>query len=190
MAFQTVVNSVIAAGVPGELGLEGPLVAQPARITSADPTQNVVGRAFSVVSGATGTPLAGDAGANPAPLVVRAGAATVTSVFAGVLANPKVYASYGTAAGGPFAPTITVPNGTQGEFVTETAGIWVELPAAAAPGDNVSYTIATGVLVTAAPGVAFPGTAATQPIGRVERFVSTGANLALISLRSGRTVNT
>lgn len=190
MAFQTVVNSTIAAGVPGELGLEGPLVAQPARITSPDAANNLIGRAYSVVSGATGTPLAGDLGANPAPLVVRAGAATVTSVFAGVLANPKTQVSYGTSAGGPFAPTFVVPNGTMGEFVTETPGIWVELPAAAAPGDNVSYTIATGALVTAAPGVAFAGTAATNPIGRVERFVSTGANLALISLAPGRTVNT
>ncbi len=183
MAFQSTVRSQIAAGVPGELYLEGPLVAQPARITSPDATNNVVGRAFSVVTGATGTPLAGDVGANPAPLVVRAGAAAVTGVFAGILANPKVYVSYGTVAEGPFAPTLTVPNGTMGEFVTETPGIWVQLPAAAAPGDNVSYTIATGALVTAAPGVAFPGTAATKPIGRVERFVSTGANLALISLR-------
>ena len=190
MAFQTSVTNVIAAGVPGELGLEGPLVAQPARITSPDATQNLIARAYSVVSGSTGTPLAGDNGANPAPLVVRAGAATVTSVFAGILANPKTQVSYGTAAGGPFAPNFTLPNGAQGEFVTETAGIWVELPAAAAPGDNVSYTIATGALVTAAPGVAFPGSAATNPIGRVERFVSTGANLALISVRAGRTIST
>lgn len=190
MAFQSTVRNQIAAGVPGELFLEGPLVAQPARITSADATQNVVGRAFTVVSGATGTPLAGDAGANPAPLVVRAGAAAVTGVFAGILANPKNYVSLGTAANGPFAPTQTVPNGTMGEFVTETAGIVVELPAASNVGDNVSFTIATGALVTAAPTVAFPGTAFTNPIGRVERFVDAAASLAVISLRVGRTVST
>lgn len=183
MAFQTSVTNVIAAGVTGELGLEGPLVSQPARLTSTDAALNVIGRAFSVVSGATGTPLAGDAGANPAPLVVRAGAATVTSIFAGILANPKAYVSYGTAAGGPFAPNFTLPNGTMVELVTDHPGVWVDLPAAANVGDNVFMVIADGTLITRARGTAAPGTALTNPIGRVERFVSTGAGGALISVR-------
>ena len=53
-----------------------------------------------------------------------------TGVFAGILANPKVYSNLGTVAGGTLAASLTLPNGVIAEFVEETAGLIVQLPAA------------------------------------------------------------
>lgn len=178
MPFQTSVSGQIGFGVVGELFLEGPLRAQPARLQSADAANNVVGRAFTVVSGGTGSWTANGDAVNPAPMVAAAGGA---GVFAGILGNPKVYVSQGTAADGTLAPTLTLPNGTMGELVQETAGIIVALGAASDVGDSVYYLTATGVLVTTAPGAAAPANSA-GPIGRVERYDATGAGLAVVSL--------
>lgn len=177
--FQSSVSPQIGIGVVGELFLEGPLVAQPARIESTAAADNVVGRAFTVVSGATASWGSADP-TNPAPLVAEAGG---DGVFAGILANPKVYAGLGTVAGGSLAPTLTLPNGTMGELVTETPGILVALPAAAAVGDSVFYLTAgtIGGLVTTAPGAVAPANSA-GPIGRVERYALTGAGTAVISV--------
>lgn len=176
--FQQTVSAQIGFGVVGELFLEGPLRAQPARLQSEDAADNVVGRAFTVVSGGTGSwGPNGDAN-NPAPLVAAAGG---DGAFAGILGNPKVYASQGTVVGGTLAPTLTLPNGTMGELVQETAGIIVTLPAAADVGDSVYFAEADGTLLTTAPGA--PAPADSQgPIGTVERYDSTGAGLAVISL--------
>lgn len=179
MPFQTSVSEFIGFGVPGEIYLDGPLRAQPVRLTTTDAANNVFGRALTVVSGATGTGAAGD-GANPAPMVAAAGG---TGRFAGILANPKEHVSYGTAAGGPFATTFALPNGTIASAVQETAGIVVTLGAASNVGDWVYFLTATGVLVTAAPNAAAPAnTNAGGPIGKVERFVNAAASLAVVSI--------
>lgn len=175
--FQSVVGAVIGFGIVGELAFEGPLTAQPGRLASGDAANNVMGRAFTVTDGGTGQPLAGDNGANPHTLVVAAGGA---GVFAGILANPKVYASYGTQAEGAFGPQLTLPNGTIVELVTGTTGITVQLPAAANVGDVVYFTNATGVLVTTAPGAAAPAASTLLAGWTVRRYESTGAGLAVI----------
>lgn len=179
MAFQSTVAAQIGAGVVGELAFDGPFRGQPAVLVTADATQNVIGRAMTVSAGATGSWAAGSAGgADPKPLKAVAGGA---GVFAGILANPKVYAGLGTAGGGTLAASVTLPNNVPVELVTE-GDIYVSLPAAANPGDVVYWLTATGALVTTAPGAAKPANTGAYIIGTVERFVSTGAGLAVIHL--------
>lgn len=179
MPFQETVNFFPGAGIPGEIYLDGPLRAQPVRLNTTTAANNVFGRALTIVSGATGTGAPGDA-ANPAPMVAAAGG---TGVFAGILANPKEHVSYGTAASGPFGTNYALPNGTIASAVQETAGIFVTLPAASAPGDSVYFLTADGTLVTTAPGATAPvGANAGGPIGKVERFVNVAASLAVVSI--------
>lgn len=179
--FQNTVNNTIGAGIVGELYLEGPLRAQPAVLNSGTPANNVVGRAFTVATGGTGS---FETAADPAAMKVSAGG---TGVFAGILANPKVYANVGTTAGGTLAANLTLANTTVVELVQQTAGMFVTLPAASNPGDWVYWTQATGVLTTTAPGAAAPGASTRLPGGRVERFVDAVAGLAVISFDSNVT---
>jgi hypothetical protein len=147
-------------------------------LNSADASLNIVGRAVAILAGATGAfPVAGDNGVNPKPISVGVGDA---GRFGGLIVDPKQYVGNGTVAGGPLAPTMTLPNGTIVSLATE--GDWtVALPAASNPEDVVYYTILTGALVTAAPGAAVPAGAA-GPIGTVERFVNAAASLAVVHL--------
>lgn len=177
MAFQSQVNTYPGSGVPGELYLDGPLRAQPVLLSTTDAANNVFGRALTIVAGGTATGANGDA-LNPKTIIAQAGGA---GIFAGIMANPKENASYGTASAGPFGSTITMPNGSVVSAVQETAGIWVQLPAASNIGDNVFYLTATGALVTAAPSAAAPANSA-GPIGKVERFTNAAASLAVISV--------
>lgn len=180
MAFQSSVATQIGAGVVGELAYEGPLRAQPGILDTTDPTNNVIGRALSVKAGATGSWAAGSAGAaDPKPIAMEAGG---DGPFAGILANPKVYPLLGTSVGGPLASSMTLPNDTVVEAITE-GDVWVELNAAANPGDPVYYLQASGILTRTAPGAARPDSS-VGPIGSVVRFVSTVANLAVIHLES------
>lgn len=184
MAFQSSVSAQMGFGVVGELAVEGPLVAQPARIVSGDAANNVVGRAFTVTSGGTGSwdGTSADAG-DPAPLIAAAGG---TNPFAGILANPKVYPGLGTQAGGTLAPTLTLPNNQMAELILEHPGVIVTL-AAAAVGDVVYFANATGILATTAPGAAAPANH-QGPIGRVERYSNAGAGLAVISVFTPRVI--
>lgn len=176
MPFQTAIGANIGFGVPGELFLNGPLRAQPARLNTGTPANNVIGRAFTIVTDATGST---DTAADPAPLVVAAGG---TGVFAGILANPKVYSNIGTTAGGTLAPNIVLPNNTMVELVQETAGLIVALGAACDIGDWVYFLTATGEIVTAAPGLDnAPANSARVPGGHVVRYNSAAAGLAVIA---------
>lgn len=175
MPFQTAVSNNIAFGVVGELYLDGPLRAQPGRLDSTDAANNVIGRAFTVKDDGTASFETSD---DPQPLDVQAGG---TGVFAGILANPKVYALAGTSAGGTLAPSLTLPNNTMVELVQETAGLIVTLPEAFAVGDWIWYNNATGVLVRTAPGASAPASSTRVPNGKVERFESAAAGLAVIS---------
>lgn len=177
--FQTAISNNIGFGVVGELYLDGPLRAQPGRLDSTDAANNVIGRAFTIKDDATAS---FETSADPQPLDVQAGQ---TGRFAGILANPKVYALAGTAAGGTLAPSLTLPNNTLVELVQETAGLIVALPAAFAIDDWVYFTNATGVLTSAAPGLAnAPANSTRVPGGRVVRFESAAAGLAVISFNS------
>lgn len=158
MAFQSTVSLSQAFGVPGEVIFTGPTRAQPYRLSSADASYNVVGRAFTVSS--EGVAQAGGAGA-----------------FAGILVHPKHYASYGTTADGTLAPTLTLANNAQVECMT-LGEVVVTLPGAAAIGDAVKYNTTTGVLGVGAPGAG----EATVPGAKVSHFTVSGAGLAVITL--------
>lgn len=157
MGFQSTVSLKQGFGVVGELMLDGPVRAAPYTLVSADAAYNVVGRAFTVTS--EGVAAAGGSG-----------------VFAGILVNPKHYASFGTSAG-TLAPSLTLANNALGECLI-MGEIIVALPGAAAIGDAVKYNTTTGILGTGAPGA---GEAAV-PNAVVSRFTVAGAGLAVIKL--------
>ena len=181
MPFQSSVAAQIGFGVVGELAYDGPMRAQPGVLDSASAANNVIGRAFSIKSGGTGSWAAGSAGAaDPKPLVMQAG--TAGAPFGGILANPKTYANPGTTGGGTLANNLTLPNGTVAEFITE-GDVVVEFTATTNPGDWVYYLHSTGALVTTTPGAARPANA-TGPIGSVERFSAVGGNIGVVHLTS------
>lgn len=161
MTLQSTVALNQGFGVIGEIVFEGPTRAQPGvtKVGTATAADLVVGRAFTID--------AADGQFQPGG----------TGVFGGILANPKGLASVGTAAGGPLAPTLTVPAGTVGEFLT-MGEMLVTLPEAAAIGVGVYFVNATGVLHA---GVA--GAGQTQIADAiVKRYANAAAGLAVISL--------
>lgn len=178
MPFQSAVAAQMAFGVVGELYDNAPHRAQPVVLDTTDPANNVIGRALSWKSGATGSWAAGSAGAaDPAPLKVEAGG---DGPFAGILANPKAYALRGTTVGGPLAPSLVLPNAVVAEAVQE-GEIIIVLGAGSNPGDPVYYQTADGVLVRTAPGAAQPANT-VGPIGTIERFANAGASQAVLRL--------
>ena len=178
MTFQSTVSKNIGFGVVGEIFLDGPTRAQPGRLDSASEANNVIGRAFSVKDDATAS---FETAADPQPLDVQAGQ---SGTFAGILAMPKNYPLYGTT-GDSLASTLVLPNDTIVELIQETAGMIVTLGASCAIGDWLYYTTATGVLVTAAPGFAnIPASSTRVPGGRVVRYESAAAGLAVVSFNA------
>lgn len=160
MGFQSTIALAQGFGVIGEIVFDGPTRATPGVIKHATAANIVVGRAFCIdTSDGTYYP-GGDAG-----------------VFGGILANPKAQSSLGTSAGGSLAPTLVVPTGTVGEFVT-MGEICVALANAATIGDGVFYDDTTGALSA--------GTASTGqtqvPNAKVVRYTNAAAGLAVISL--------
>lgn len=179
MTLQSTVSKNIGFGVVGEFFLDGPVRAQPGRLDSTDAANNVIGRAFTVKDDATAS---FETSADPQPLDVQAGG---TGRFAGILAMPKTYPLYGTAADGSLAASMTLPNNTMVELVHECAGLIVTLGAACAIGDWLYFTNATGVLTTAAPGIAnAPANSTRVPGGRVTRYESAAAGLAVVTFNS------
>lgn len=173
MGFQTSVSLKQGFGVVGEMYSDAPRKAQSFILNSASAANNVVGRAFTVAS--EGVAQAGVAGSN-------------TVRFAGILASPKTYANKGTT-GDTLAANQTLANGVQAELVSE-GDIIVALPAAAAIGDVVYYTDATGVLTTTQPGAAAPGASTLIRGAYVNYFALAGAGLAVITLSPNSRANT
>lgn len=161
MSFQSTIYQNMAFGVVGELFLSGPLRAQPGILNSADAADNVIGRAFTLES--EGQAQAGGTGA-----------------FYGILVNPKNYAALGTQAGGPLAPTMTLPNGINAEFL-QMGEIIVALPAACNIGDRVLFDD-DGDLSTEPPALSFTAAiaAAVDPALSVMTVSAMGANSAPI----------
>lgn len=126
MSFQSTVNFVQGFGVVGELYRDGPTRAQSLILNSGSAANNVIGRAFTL----------------QAEGMAQAGG---TAPFVGILANPKTYASFGTTGGGPLAPTITLANNGQAEFVT-IGEIIVSFAGAFNIGDGVLYDTTTGAI--------------------------------------------
>ena len=160
MALQSTVALNQGFGVVGEIQFEGPTRAQPGvmKTGTATAADLVVGRAFTID--------AADGQFQPGG----------TGVFGGILSNPKGLQSVGTTAGGPLAPTLVVPAGTVGEFLT-MGEILVALPAAAPIGSLIYFTNATGIL-----GVGTAAGGQTQiPGAVVKRYANTAAGLAVVS---------
>lgn len=155
---QSAVNINMGAGVVGELylGSESSLRAQPGVIDSVGTTNpNRVGRVFTQTPAVDGHCGVGG-----------------TGVFYGILGNPKVYPLYGTAAGGALAASLDLPQYAKGEFVYETAGIWVTLAGAASIGDLIDYDTTTGALASRA---------ATTPASGAQR-IAFASNVATVTL--------
>ena len=156
-------------GVIGELAFDGPNRTITAAIDSADPANNIVGRAFSYVDSA-------DDG------VVEAGG---TGVFAGILGFPKTYASRGTDAGGTLAPTLTLANGEQGEFI-RMGEVIVSLSAAASNvGDPVVFDTDSGDLDSIAGTASFTGVIAVTTGILTASALAAGGYLAPGAVLSG-----
>jgi len=145
MSLQTVVNTNYAAGLAGELFVNAPLRSQSLQIDSASAAYNVVGAtAFTLTS--QGVAAAGGSG-----------------VFAGILADPKAYASYGTAAGGSLAPIMVLADYVQGNFVT-MGTMWAYLQNQPNIGDLLVYDNTTGALSSIAPVTSFTATISTTTL--------------------------
>lgn len=163
MTLQSSVALNQGFGVVGEIQYEGPTRAKPG-VIKGTAANLVVGRWFNIDT-ADGQYTPGTA--------LAAG----SIVLGGILANPKGLASVGTQAGGPLAPTLTVPAGTVGEFVS-MGEILVQLTTAAKIGDGVFYVNADGTL-----GAGTAGAGQTQiPNATVVRYTNAAAGLAVISL--------
>ena len=161
MSVQTTVVINQGLGVPGDIYADSPIRAQSYILKSADPINNVFGRAFTKV--AEGQAEAGG-----------------TGVFAGFLASPKEHASFGTAAGGSLAPTLTLANEVTAAIVSMGTMV-VTLPAPAALGDYVYFDLFTGELTTQAPlSAPLVGTAFANAV--VDYFTVAAAGLAVIKI--------
>ena len=171
MAFQSTVRIDQTTGIVGEVILSGPQRAQPGILSSTAAANNVIGRAFRHVA-ASDTDVTADA----------------AGVFAGILVNPKVYATSGTAAGGTLAPTLTLPNETQVELLY-MGMIVVDLSqdSPVTPrrniGDNVWYEDATGILVGVESGTTVVANYTQVPNATIIRQnVDADPGLAIIQL--------
>ena len=164
MAVQTQVRQFQTTAIVGDIVLMGPVRAQPGILKTTDPTNNVIGRAMTHVAGEDGHFVVGGTGA-----------------FAGFLANSKEYASYGTSAGGPLAPTMTLANNTTVEGVTFTSGILLALTNAAAIGNRIEFSQTDGTLQANTTGTATSGYTLI-PNSKVVRFNTTAAGNAIVEL--------
>lgn len=146
--FQSTVYINQAIGVPGDIYSNQPLSVSTATLDSDVAANNVFGRAFTINDEAN------------QPTSVQAGQPG-TRAWAGILVNPKEYASFGVA-GNPLAASLVLPNGAIGQFCTqgqvivqleisppETAGV-------ANVGDLVIFENATGKLSSIPAGTALP----------------------------------
>lgn len=164
MGFQSAVQLQQGFGVPGELFTDSPYRSQSFIINSASAAYNIVGAtAYTITS--QGVAQAGSGG---------------TLGFAGILADPKIYANYGIS-GNALAPTLVLANYTQADLVSMGTMI-VTLPGAAAIGDWVVYDNTTGALSTVAAGSGSPGSGKSWAHAFVDYFTVSGSGLAVITL--------
>jgi len=132
--FQSTVNVNLGFGIPGELIVDGP---QRVDTLALDVNGGTIGLAFTK--------------SNTTNVATQGGVVGTGVLFAGILVNPKVYASYGPVVGDPLDPTLYVSPYSQAEFLT-MGTIVVTIVGAANIGDLVQYNTTTGVLSAVAPG--------------------------------------
>lgn len=176
MAFQSAVNIYQAFGVPGEVYLAGPTRAAPA-ILDSDGVPQKIGNAFTWRNSGADSEGAG------------AGTAQVggTGVFAGILVNPKAYASYGNATSGPLGTDFVLPDNQNGELLF-MGEVCVNLPGPASQGDLVTMNPLTGDLNSITPTTRFTasiaaGGASTADVLTVSAI--TAGRLAIGSVITG-----
>lgn len=144
MGFQSSVRYDLALGVPGEIIVDGLKRVETGMLGSASAAYNVVGATAFTRPRAGGQVAAG-------------GVIGASNTFAGILCNPKTYASLGTSSGGSLAATMVLPNEINAELCLTTSGMVIKVGAACKGGDLIAYDTTTGALSTVAPVAAFTG---------------------------------
>lgn len=163
--FQSTVNVNLGFGIPGELIVDGP---QRAESLILDADGGTIGLAFTK--------------SNTTNVATQGGAIVDgTNVFAGILVNPKAYASYGAVGGAPLDPTMFLPPYSQGEFLT-MGTIVVTMNGAANIGDIVFYEDTTGQLYAGTPGSAAGVGFTLIPNAVVYRYPTSGTGLTAIRI--------
>ena len=163
MTFQSTVRQDQTTGIVGEILFDGPTRAKPINVNSSGATPNTIGKAFTYVTGQDEEASAGSAGGG---------------AFAGILVNPKVYASQGTVSGS-LEPTLDLPDNTNAELLT-MGSIVVNLTSVGtgAIGEDIFYVNLTGELGS---GTAVAGQ--TQIANaKIDRRNVSGPGLAIITL--------
>ena len=153
--------------------------------TGLTPPCTVLSSGTAPASGGTGTGGTGTYGVSAAQTVTSTATFASASqgpgtVFAGILVNPKVYASIGDTAG-TLDPVTTIPDNTQAEFLT-MGTIVVSLTGPANVGDLVQYATASGALSTVAPGSSASGGNVLIPNCVVWRYSTVATGLAAIRI--------
>lgn len=133
MTFQSLVRQVQTDGFVGNIIEDGPKRAFPKILNSASADNNVFGRAFTIVTGSDTEVAAGTGG---------------SSVFAGILINPKEFVTSG-ASTGALDPVLTLKNAETGDFM-DMGIILVTGTTTAIIGDLVFFADADGQLAFAA----------------------------------------
>jgi len=132
MTFQSQVFPDQVSAIIGEPFVDSPSRVKPVIINSSGATPNTIGKAYTYVVGAA-DPTAG-AGTNGG------------GAFAGILVNPKVYASQG-AATGSLDPTLDIPDNTEGELMTMGTAVFnLSIVGTGEIGEGIFYVDATGEL--------------------------------------------
>ena len=163
--FQSTVNVNLGFGIPGELIVDGPVRTEPLIL---DNNGGYIGLAFTK--------------SNTTNIASQGGTITNGStVFAGILVNPKAYASYGAVGGAPLDPTLFLKGNSNGEFMT-MGTIVVTLVGAANIGDLVQYNTTTGVLSAVAPGSSPTTGNAFVPNAVVYRYPQSATGLTAIRI--------
>lgn len=169
MAFQSSVSLLQGFGAPGELFQDAPWIVLSYTLVSGVQPNIVGATAYTITS--QGVAQAGSGG---------------TLGFAGILGIPKSYSLFGTG-GVPLAATLTLPNQTQAEIVSEGMMI-VTLPAAANIGDYVIYNNASGALATMAPGDTLTS-GYSFANAKVSQFTQSTAGIALAVIQIVSIIN-
>ena len=163
--FQSGVNISLGFGIPGELIVDGP---QRVDVLTLDGDGGTIALAFTK--------------SNTTNIATQGGAIVDgTNVFAGILVNPKVYASFGAPGGSPLDPTMFLQADSQGEFLT-MGTIVVTLVDGGNIGDWVYYNDTTGALYATAPN-AVPTVGYTRvPNAVIWNYPTTSTGLTAIRI--------
>jgi len=157
MGIQTSVSITQGFGVIGELYDNSPVRGESFLLNSADPANNVFGRAFSIVSEG----------------VAAAGNTTGILIYAGIMVNPKGSKLTGIV-GNPLAPSITLANNTIAEIVNFgelIVLVRLNVSPVVAPGQVVIFENATGILALNPASAAIPS-GYSRAYAVVDRFIN------------------